>query len=198
MLTVEQNQPGASTWFLLLFYFLTDLWLLLIAILSVRELVGSAYISPLGWAISLPLVSFLFVVVWLWIYFVDGVNMKSKRSSEKDMTFMNLSDYSSWTLTGFLAFLLHFVMISITTISYVARYGNDSQTTRTDFAMFPSAQTWILSCVLFVAVISLLCLFFHSVATWKYWTLTWSCANRSLFKNPFYPEKNVIFQKRKQ
>jgi len=195
---VTANQPNSYTWFMILFYFTTDLWLLILTILAVKELIGDPYIYPLGWAIALPVVSFLVFLVWTWIY-GSGIQSKRMHSRHRDLTSMNFTDYFSWTSAGFLSLLLHFISISIATILYVSRFGLDRDIkTSQYFVSNEASRVWILSCLLVVATVTLVTLFFHLIASWKYWSLVWSCGDRSVFKNPFYPQKSVIFQTSKQ
>lgn len=193
-----RNQPNSSTWFMIIFYFLTDLWFLTVAIMAVKELVGEPYINPLGWSIALPIVTLVLSAIWIVILWRGAFARSLRPSSSKDVSSMNLTDYQSWTTVGLYSVILYLLYLSVSLIFYSARYDDSQPKTRNDFATSQASQVWILSNLLLVSILSMVCMFFHTIASWKYWSLVWSSGDRSLFKNPFYPEKTVIFQTRKE
>lgn len=193
----ELRQATISTWCMILFFVLTDLWLLSVAIMAVKEAIGDPFISPVGWAISLTIVNGVIGLVWCVIYLRGFLSVALRK---KDISSMSIADYYAWTLTGLKALLLYFVIVCVSVISFVVRYPDPDlfSKSRSDFESSEEARLWIFLCLTVVAITSFFAVFFHSISTWKYWSLVWSCGNQSIFKNPFYPQKTIVFSARKQ
>ena len=107
-----RNQPNSSTWFMIIFYFLTDLWFLIVAIMAVKELVGEPYINPLGWSISLPIVTLVLSVIWIGVLWRGAFSRSLHPSSAKDVSSMNLTDYQSWTTVGLYSVVVYLLYLS--------------------------------------------------------------------------------------
>jgi hypothetical protein len=193
------KNPTFKVWSMVIFFFITDIWLLLISIFATIELIPTAenlddiYINVLGWCISIPSVSFLLLLIWLIVWFKGLLDIGNRKEKYKDFTNTSYSDYSSWIALGFYSYLLFFIIITTTLIWYPLRFSTDAPRSWSDFSTEKSSRIWNITCLLLPAILSITCLVFQSVATWKYWALVWSCVALQKFKNPFFPEKTIKF-----
>jgi hypothetical protein len=189
--TLEQKEAKFETWAMIMWFFLTDLWLVIVAIMIMVEIVGNddTYLSPSGWSIVVLLTSHVILLVWIIIFFLGAC----QRPSLKDVTNTSYSDYLTWITTGSVCYVIFVVINTISNLVYLGRFDAAAPRATSAFDTADSARTWLFSVMLLPFTMALGAVVFHSVSTWKYWALVWSCSDQSIFKNPFFVHRRVRF-----
>ncbi len=184
---------------MILFYCLTDVWLLVLCILAEVELGSeqpSSYIQPLGWAISVPAVSLLLLLVWTVLRcqgWADWQHGRERRDHKKTVTNMSYSDYHTWVMLGSHVYAGFTVVASVLVVAYCARFSAADSRSLGDVVTTLSARVWNYSALSSLRTLAFFAFVFHSIATWKYWALVWSSADPRIFLNPFFPAKRMKF-----
>ena len=195
IVTDTDNVPGAATWYLIILYFLTDVWLLVLSILTVVEITKTdgPYINPLAWSISVPIVSFLFGLLWLYVKYKALVSKPISAFYKKDFTMTSYVDYITWFRAAAFSFMASCIFTSASAISYSIRFDSSEPRDRASILTNLSASVWIFNTMALPAFLCVFSLCIQSIATWKYWALIWSCTNLAVFKNPYGLLHTVYF-----
>lgn len=191
----KMGDLSLRTWLVLLFYLITNLWLLTVGSVALSDLIktDSSHIHPLAWSISIPICSGVIQIIWF-VIFVNGWKSRNLKDEQKDVTNINYTSYKAWAYRSMLVLLTFTICSSISIISYSARFSSTDPRALSDFAM-ESSRVWNVAALAFPSSLAFATLFSMSNAAWKYWALIWSCSDQSMFKSPFFPERSIRFHK---
>ena len=187
------DQLTLSTWLVIIWFFITDLWLLAVGTVTLADLIGNdaSYISSTAWGVVIPLINLIFFLIWIFVFFTG--RRDKRKNAIIAVTNTNYTDYIAWFRIGAISFFIFILFSTITSSRYCIEYFNNAPRAITDFGLYHSARVWTMAVLLFTGGLAFSCLLYTSVATWKYWALVWSCSNKSVFKNPFVPHDTIKF-----